>query len=490
MKYLIIYIFCSVISLMLFFIAVDAEYKRVCYYSNWSQYRPGRGSFKPKDINPSLCTHLVYAFARLSGNGLATLEWNDAQFYKTFNGLKTTYPSLRTLIAVGGWNEGSLRFSTIVSLAENRREFASNTVQFIRQYGFDGFDIDWEYPVSRGGSLSDYQNFILLLQELQQMFEEEAVRTGKERLLLTAAVAAGKNTIDVSYDIPGMTRYLDFISLMSYDFHGSWEKTTGHNSPLYKRSGEQGDLAYLNVQAAANYWITKGCPSKKLIIGLPTYGRSFTLADPNKWGMGEPASGVGPAGSFTREAGVLSYYEICEIMASGRGKRYWNSEQMVPYYVQGTTWVGYDDKESFTIKLKWIKESGYGGAMIWNLDLDDFNGSFCAGPPFPLTRLLNVYLMDDSRSTTTLKTTRTRIPKTSHFTTRRTTDPRKNITTTTTQANAGFCRGKSDGLHPDLRNCTHFYNCFQGRGSRITCPTGTLFNRDRSYCDWPYNVKC
>ena len=52
-------------------------YKRVCYYTNWSQYRPGDGKFLPEDVDPSLCSHVIYAFASMSGNRLTPYEWND-----------------------------------------------------------------------------------------------------------------------------------------------------------------------------------------------------------------------------------------------------------------------------------------------------------------------------------------------------------------------------------------------------------------------------
>lgn len=59
-----------------------------------------------------------------------------------------------------------------------------------------------------------------------------------------------------------------------------------------------------------NYWIEKGAPPKKIIMGMPLYGQSFTLADPKKNGLNANAPGPGTAGEYTRAAGFLAYYEV------------------------------------------------------------------------------------------------------------------------------------------------------------------------------------
>lgn len=62
----------------------------VCYFTNWSQYRPGTGKYMPQNVDPFLCTHLIYAFSIINNNNqLVTYEWNDETLYKTFNGLKS-----------------------------------------------------------------------------------------------------------------------------------------------------------------------------------------------------------------------------------------------------------------------------------------------------------------------------------------------------------------------------------------------------------------
>lgn len=82
--------YCSEINKNYFHIpCLVSSYRLVCYFTNWSQYRPGNGKFMPSNIEPNLCTHLIYAFAGINeANELATIEWNDEQLYQSFNGLK------------------------------------------------------------------------------------------------------------------------------------------------------------------------------------------------------------------------------------------------------------------------------------------------------------------------------------------------------------------------------------------------------------------
>ncbi|OWF47140.1 Acidic mammalian chitinase [Mizuhopecten yessoensis] len=425
-----------------------AGYRRVCYHTNWSQYRPGLGKFKVSNIDASLCTHLIYSFAQITDNQLAIYEWNDEQLYQEFNALKLKNPSLKTLLAVGGWNQASTHFSPMVTDPQSRDKFVSSSVTFLRKYGFDGLDLDWEYPGSRGGKTSDKANFATLCKELRQAYEKEAQQTGKERLLLTAAVAAGKKNIDPAYDVIAMALYLDFISIMTYDLHGSWEQVTGHNSPLFPRNSETGIQRQLNMKWASDYWVGLGAPKDKLNIGLASYGRGFTLKDAANHSMGAPVSGASPAGTYTGEAGYLSYYEICKMMESG-GTTYRDSEQLVPYYVDGMTWVGYDDEQSISIKVAWLVQEGFGGAMVWALPLDDFN-KVCASSDrkFPLTNRIKDELIAAEGGT---------VPPTVAQATSGT------LITAPTLAVNNMCSGKDDGYYKDPTQCSRYFRCVDGQ---------------------------
>uniref|UniRef100_A0A8C7JIM5 Acidic mammalian chitinase n=1 Tax=Oncorhynchus kisutch TaxID=8019 RepID=A0A8C7JIM5_ONCKI len=348
---------------LLMMVQIAASTKLVCHMTNWAQYRPSSGKFTPENIDPFLCTHVVYGLATINSfNQVAPIEWNDETLYISLNNLKNVNPMLKTLLSVGGTVNGLSPFIGMVSKPESRQAFIKSAINYLRSHNFDGLNLAWEYPT-----------------------QNDAKDTKLTQLLLSASVAALRPTINSSYEVAQIASSLDFINVMTYDFHGHWEKATGHNSPLYRSSHDSVTHYDFNVDSAITYWLDNGAPAEKLLMSFPTYGRTYRLTTTNT-GLGAPANGPADAGPFTREAGYWSYYEVCAFTSSATVG--WIDEQKVPYAVQGSSWVGYDNKESYAAKVHWLRNKNLGGASVWTLDMDDFTGAFCADGSFPLVNHL------------------------------------------------------------------------------------------------------
>uniref|UniRef100_A0A0A1WK98 chitinase n=1 Tax=Zeugodacus cucurbitae TaxID=28588 RepID=A0A0A1WK98_ZEUCU len=380
------------ICAVLFLNEVRSEGRVVCYYTNWSVYRPGTAKFNPQNINPYLCTHLVYAFGGFTkDNQMKPFDkYQDIEQggYAKFTGLKTYNKQLKTMIAIGGWNEASSRFSPLMANPERRQQFIKNILKFLRQNHFDGIDLDWEYPAQReGGKPRDRDNYAQFVQEVRAEFERESQKTGRPRLLLTMAVPAGIENIEKGYDIPKLNKYLDWFNVLSYDFHSSHEPSANHHAPLYslEEESEYNYDAELNIDYSIKYYLKAGADRDKLVLGIPTYGRSYTLINEESTEIGAPSEGPGEQGDATREKGYLAYYEICQNLKEDPE---WtvvqpNPNAMGPYAYRRNQWVGYDDEAIVRKKAQYVVEQGLGGIMFWAIDNDDFRGT-CTGKPYPL----------------------------------------------------------------------------------------------------------
>ena len=344
----------------------NEEFKMVCYFTNWAWYRPGIGKYKPDNIDANLCTHIVYGFAVLNRETLTIRthdSWADIdnKFYERVAEFKQK--GIKVTLAIGGWNDSlGDKYSRLVRDAAARARFIKHAIEFIKKYGFEGLDLDWEYPVCwqvdcEKGKPDEKEYFAEFVKELSEAFKPEG-------LLLSAAVSPSKKVIDAGYDIPKVSKYFDWIAVMCYDYHGQWDKKTGHVAPLYEHP-EDWETTF-NANFSIRYWISKGAPPKKLVMGMPMYGQSFALEKVNNFGLNAIAPGPGQAGEFTRAAGFLAFYEICDRVNRGGWTVVRDPEGRIgPYAYNDRQWVSYDDVEDIRRKTKFVKELGLGGAMIW-----------------------------------------------------------------------------------------------------------------------------
>ena len=361
--------------------ATSSSNKRIVgYFVEWGVYAR---NYHVADIPVEKLTHINYAFAKIENGRVAvwdtyaalekfypaTDSWTDPSGtlrgnFNQLRVLKETYPHIKVFISVGGWT-GSGEFSNMANTAEGRRRFAQSALQFIETYNFDGVDIDWEYPVCNGlqaGRPEDKENFTLLLKELRQTLGNDA--------LLTIAASANPDCLN-SIEIDEFIQYLDWVNIMTYDFHGDWEAnygTTGHNSPLYNNNDPLSPS--FNIDSAVNYLLNRGVPLQKIVTGLAFYGRSASGVR-GKDGLYAPFSGPGP-GSY--EEGFLEYKDIEKDYLDKNGYTYsWDDLAKVPYLFNKDKkeFISFDDRRSIENKASYVAGNGLSGVMFWELSGDN-----------------------------------------------------------------------------------------------------------------------
>ncbi|XP_077490103.1 uncharacterized protein LOC144101001 [Amblyomma americanum] len=352
--------------------------KIVCYFTSWSIYRDDRGRFAPEDIDPKVCTHIMYAFATLDSATLLISmadPWadEDMELYKRVTSLKAANRRLKVLLSLGGAVDSDgpdKKYSRLAANATARRNFARHAASFLLKHRFDGLDVDWEFPNCEYGvcpsNPPDKENFVLLLKDLREVFAEYS-----RPLLLTAALSGSIEVIEEAYQVPEIFKHLDFASLMAYDYYGAWSTVIGHYAPLQSAVDETNPE--LSIEYVVRTLLAMGAPASQLVLGVPFYATSFTLANPRLNEIGSPSKGAGKPGPVTDSPGVLSYYEICSAIKAGGWSTMMDPRAGV-YAFSGDQWVCFDGPRSLTRKARFAQKVGLAGLMVWDLSMDDFRG--------------------------------------------------------------------------------------------------------------------
>lgn len=346
--------------------------RTVAYFVNWAIYARNH---TPQDLPADSLTHVLYSFANVkpeTGEVYLTDAWSDTD--KHFEGdswndpgtnvygcikqlfkLKQTHRNFKILLSIGGWTYSS-NFANPASTSSGRQTFAQTAVQLLEDLGFDGIDIDWEYPQD-DAQVTDY---LKLLQEVRRQLDAaQQKRQASVRFLLTVACPAGVQNYS-KLRIAEMDRYLDFWNLMAYDYAGSWDATAGHQSNWYSDPNNSAATPF-STDAALKYYLGYGVRNSKMVIGMPLYGRAFLATG----GPGSSYSGVGE-GSW--ENGVWDYKSLpkdgCQVQNDPRLVASWS------YDSNTGTMISYDTPEMVKMKAELVSQHGFGGGMWWESSAD------------------------------------------------------------------------------------------------------------------------
>jgi len=332
-------------------------------------YVYGSYSSYPHELIEYNClTHIAHAFIIPDSSG-------RFHYYDWF-----LYPELiqsahgngkKIVISIGGWGNSD-GFKPFAKSPSKRKLFISELVKFIKLYGYDGADIDWEYPKAE-----DKENFTALITEMRAAFDSAGIE------ILSAALPAidWNNVFDVSI----LKDKLTWFGIMTYDFYGPWEKTTGHNTALYSTGGQG-----LSIDNSIKHYLAKGVPIEKLCMGMEFAGYCFKSAGLYKTHTG------GSSISYTKALDSLKK----------NWEYHWDERAKVPYFIYPDSglFMTIDDTSSIRYKSEYISATKLGGTIIWKLGLDyhnnynkfmniigDYYLSAPAGIPVPVTPANNEF---------------------------------------------------------------------------------------------------
>ncbi|KAI0243473.1 hypothetical protein L0F63_006650 [Massospora cicadina] len=385
---------------------VNDDKRVIGYYASWTSVNIANLPFNK-------LTHVNFAFGLMiqekvkeaKGLDKGTLIYLEPKLKNKMKTLvraaKQSESKPKTLFSIGGWT-GSQTFSTMVHQPTTRKNFIKEALQFLDfDFGFDGLDIDWEYPGTRFGpncnleADDDTEMYLIFLKELRKAMDE---KFGEGNKLLTAAVRV--TPFDDKHrkalrDVSEFAKVFDFVNIMSYDIMGPWSKKTGPNAPVYplKESniGDDYTEEQLSLDTAIRDWTEAGFPASKLTAGIALYGRVSKGEAQLTNGFGQATTGEAPPGDYPQREtnlycdeghvfeGVYRYKNLrrkfltndYQIAKQGY-TRYFDPITKTPYIIDhaNNIFISYEDLDSTRSKIDLIKQKGLGGAMVWDLSMD------------------------------------------------------------------------------------------------------------------------
>lgn len=415
--------------------------KVVGYFPNYAINSEAHKKFDITQLQWDKLTHVQYAFAMADSQTLELVpsdpendienKFEDREFYHKgkkiemkenlgyygqFNLMQTMkemYPDVTVLVSTGGW-AASQSLWKVTENEANMIKFADSAVKFIQKYGFDGIDIDFEYPseTSQSGNPNDFgiseplrpgigDRYTQFMKIMGEKLAEASKKDGKY-YWLTSAVTASSWVLGGQKNSKFLD-YLDFVSVMSYDYHGGWNEYVENQANIYADPADtetaqlvnSGTVPTLGFDWSRNYY-RGAVQSEKILMGVPFYTRGWTNVQGGETGLHgkskTPATGNENIWCDLDEngnevaAGANPLWHVLNLMKKDSNyKKYWDPVGCVPHVWNDVnkTFLTFEDEQSIQERINVVKNNNLGGVLIWvmhgDYDYDEEKGEYTVG---------------------------------------------------------------------------------------------------------------
>jgi chitinase len=319
----------------------------VADYGYWSKYlTPAYGA---EQIPYHKLSHINHAGVQFDASGSLTVP---DEFLEPALNHRAHAAGVKVLLLLGG-DFGGLEASGAV------QTLVDNVVALEKQYGYDGVDLDWEYP----SSTTDRKLLVSLMAKL---------RAANPDYVLSIDVAPWGG---YGYDLKHLQLSLDYFNIMMYDCAGPWTAYGQLNSPIFfdwKDPAPWECEPGGSVRDAANIFLLN-VPAKQLNMGTPFYGYRYTNINQEFGWCPNSANTIDNACDWAAQSG--NYGTDFKPLINQRGWRtYYDPVAMVPYMLRangGNGYITYDDAFSTYFRVFYADwDRGLGGTFMWSLDAD------------------------------------------------------------------------------------------------------------------------